>query len=92
LNDTWYKKGARLLIGMGAIYIWMGLQTLVTLAGVTEAYTVLFGRQLLLLTLSGLTLFYAVDLISIRIGLLEMKQQDGEKDGDDTEDQEENEK
>lgn len=76
---------------MGAIYIWMGVQKFVTLAGVTDPYMTLFGRQLLPLTLSGLTLFYAVDLISSRIGLLEMKQQDGEKDGD-TSDQEENEK
>ena len=92
MNDKWYKKGARLLIGTSAIYIWMGVQKLVTLAGVTDPYMTLFGRQLLLLTLSGLTLFYAVDLISSRIGLLEMKQQDEEKDKDDTDDQEENEK
>lgn len=83
VRDLWYKKGARLAIAIALSYIWMGVQKLVSKAGFTDPYIVLFAKQFVPFALIGLSTFYFADLISSRVGLFEMmnKQDDnGEKD------------
>ena len=82
VKDLWYKKAARLALATALYYISMGVQKLVSKAGFSDPYVLLFAKQFVPFLLIGLSTFYFVDLISSRVGLIEIPEKQADDGGE----------